>query len=188
MAGVSWKFLNFHGVLQRFPSITQANSQVCFRWMSNCVIWIAWREFGETPHVKYCGRKWVTNLSFGYPENLSLTFKLFHYVESLFALNVSSSERRKKMFFSWKVSKFLHAALFANAMKVDVCEFQVKNYAILRLRLRKPIVSISSQIPYYPKAIYGQKKIKGIDFSTLAMKWRFNCSIFPNRRSYSGYH
>ena len=37
-AGVSWKFLNFHGVLQRFPSITQANSQVCFRWMSNCVI------------------------------------------------------------------------------------------------------------------------------------------------------
>ena len=92
------------------------------------------------------------------------------------------------MFFSWKVSKFLHAALFANAMKVDVCEFQVKNYAILRLRLWKPIVSISSQIPYYPKAIYGQKKIKGIDFSTLAMKWRFNCSIFPNRRSYSGYH
>ena len=29
-----WKFLNFDGVLQR----TQANSQVCFKWMSKCVI------------------------------------------------------------------------------------------------------------------------------------------------------
>ena len=31
---------------------------------------------------------------------------------------------------SWKVSKFLHAASFANARKVDVSEFQVKNVAI----------------------------------------------------------
>ena len=39
------------------------------------------------------------------------------------------------------------------------------------------------------KAIYGQKKkIKEIDFSTLSMKLRFNCSIFPDLRSYSGYH
>ena len=30
--------LNFDGVLHRFPSTTQANSQVCFKWMSRCVI------------------------------------------------------------------------------------------------------------------------------------------------------
>ena len=33
----------------------------------------------------------------------------------------------KEFFCSWKVSKFLHEALFANARKVDVSEFQVKN-------------------------------------------------------------
>ena len=36
--GLPWKFLNFDGVLQRLHSITQANSQVCFKWMSKCVI------------------------------------------------------------------------------------------------------------------------------------------------------
>ena len=33
----------------------------------------------------------------------------------------------KEFFCSWKVSKFLHAASFANARKVNVSEFQVKN-------------------------------------------------------------
>ena len=37
-AGLPWKFLNFDGVLQRFPSKTQANSLVCFKWMPNCMI------------------------------------------------------------------------------------------------------------------------------------------------------
>ena len=37
-ACLQWKFLNFDGVLHRFPLITQANSQVCFKWMSKCVI------------------------------------------------------------------------------------------------------------------------------------------------------
>ena len=32
------KFLNFDCVLQRFPSITQANSQERFQWISKCVI------------------------------------------------------------------------------------------------------------------------------------------------------
>ena len=42
------------------------------------------------------------------------------------ALKVSFSER-KRIFCSWKVSKFIHAASFANARKVNVSEFQVKN-------------------------------------------------------------
>ena len=33
----------------------------------------------------------------------------------------------KEFFCSWKESKFLHAASFANARKVNVSEFQVKN-------------------------------------------------------------
>ena len=64
--GLPWKFLNFNGVLHRCPSITQANSQVCFEWIS--VIEIAWREFEAIPHVKYCRRKLETNLSFCYTE------------------------------------------------------------------------------------------------------------------------
>ena len=42
---------------------------------------MALREFGVIPHVKYCRRKWVTNLSFCYHENLSLVFELFQYDE-----------------------------------------------------------------------------------------------------------
>ena len=30
-AGLPRKFLNFDGVLQKFPAITQTSSQVCFR-------------------------------------------------------------------------------------------------------------------------------------------------------------
>ena len=33
----------------------------------------------------------------------------------------------KEFFWSWKVSKFLHADSFANARKVDVSEYQIKN-------------------------------------------------------------
>ena len=80
-AGLPWKFLNFDGVLRRLHSITQANSQVCFKWMSKCVIYIALRESGVIPHVKCCRRKWVTNWNFSYPENLSLIFELFQYDE-----------------------------------------------------------------------------------------------------------
>ena len=81
IAGLPWKFLNFDGVLRRLHSVTQANSQVCFKWMSKCVIYITLREFGVIPHVKCCRRKWVTKLNFSYPENLSLIFELFQYDE-----------------------------------------------------------------------------------------------------------
>ena len=36
--GLPWNFFNFNAVLPTFPSISQANSQECFRWMSKCVI------------------------------------------------------------------------------------------------------------------------------------------------------
>ena len=96
-AGLPWKFLNFNGVLRRLHSITQANSQVCLKWMSKCVIQIALREFGVIPHVKYCRRKWVTNLSFCCPENLSLIFELFQYDELRYC---------PESIFSWKKNSF----------------------------------------------------------------------------------
>ena len=37
-AGLPWNFLYFDAVLQRFPLISQANSQEFFRWMSKFVI------------------------------------------------------------------------------------------------------------------------------------------------------
>ena len=60
----------------------QANSQVCFIWMSKCVISLGWREFEVIPHVKFCRRKWVINLSFRYRENLFLVFYLFQFDKS----------------------------------------------------------------------------------------------------------
>ena len=36
-------------------------------------------------------------------------------------------EEEEEFFCSLKVSKFLHAASFANARKVDIAEFKVKN-------------------------------------------------------------
>ena len=65
--------------------------------MSKCVIEIALREFGVIPHVKYCRRKRVSNLSFCYPENLSLIFELFQYDELRYCPE-SISKWKKKNF------------------------------------------------------------------------------------------
>ena len=59
------------------------------------------------------------------------------------ALNVFSTERKGVVLLIGGV-QFLCAALFANARKVNVSEFQVKNWAILRLRLFK-----KTNINYY---------------------------------------
>ena len=78
--------------------------------------------------------------------------------------------KEEELFYWWKMSKFLLAALFANAARrVDVSKFRVENTAILRLRPRKPIFLLFSKIKnlfarttyirllIYLKAIYGQK-------------------------------
>ena len=71
----------------------------------------------------------------------------------------------KEFFCSWKASKFLDAASFANARKVNVSEFQVKkNFGGI----------IYFRFLIYLKAIYEQK-MKEIDFSTLATK--LHCKI-----------
>ena len=83
--------------------------------------------------------------------------------------------KEEELFYWWKVSKFLLAALFANATRVDVSKFRVENTAILRLRPRKLIFltflenkRLFARTTYirlliYLKAIYGQK-MKEIDF------------------------
>ena len=119
-AGLPWKFLNFYGVLQRLHWITQASSQVCFKWMSKCVIWIAWREFGVTLHVKYFRRKWVTNLSFCHPKIYLSFLNYFSTTSFAIALKVSFGGR-KRIF------------LFMESVQSSLCdfvckrEFQVKN-------------------------------------------------------------
>ena len=74
--------------------------------------------------------------------------------------------KEEELFYWWKVSKFLLAALFANARRVDVSKFRVENTAILRLRPRKPIFLLFSKIKGflreqrtldYISTIYGQK-------------------------------
>ena len=99
----------------------------------------------------------------------------------------------KEFFCSWKESKFLRAASFANARKVNVSEFQVKKLGqsetptsktdllIFLTNKTLPAGTIYFRFLIYLKAIWEQK-IKEIDFSTLATKLRF-WSIFPDRRS-----
>ena len=139
-ADLPWTFLNFDGVLRRLHSITQANFQVCFKWMSTCVIEIALREFGVKPRVKNCRRKWVTNLSFCYPENLSLIFELFQY-DKLCCCPES--------IFWWKKKNFSVQGKCPNSSmrlrlqtqgKLMLANFRVKIRGSLRLRHRKPIL------------------------------------------------
>ena len=88
------------------------------------------------------------------------------------------------------MSKFLLAALFANAKRVDEgANFELKirpfetpttKSDILTFLENKRLFARTTYIRLliYLKAIYGQK-MKAIDFSTLATRW----SIFPDRRS-----
>ena len=63
------------------------------------------------------------------------------------ALKVSSMEsKEEELFYCWKVSKFLLAAFFANARRVDVSKFWVERTAILRLRPPKLIFLRFSKI------------------------------------------
>ena len=98
--------------------------------------------------------------------------------------------KEEEIFYCWKVSKFLLAALFVNARRVDVSKFGVEKMAILRLWPQKLIFfpflknkRLFARRTYislliYLKAIYRQK-MNEIDFSTLATHW----SIFPDCRS-----
>lgn len=87
---------------------------------------------------------------------------------------------KEKELFCWReVSKFLRAALFSNARKVEVSEFQVKNYAILRLniliflpnktdkRLLAGTIDIAFFFFFLPKSyLWTKQKMKEMYFST----------------------
>ena len=91
----------------------------------------------------------------------------------------------REFFCSWKESKFLHAASFANARIVNVSELgqsetpTSKTDLLIFLTNKKLSAgTIYFRFLIYLKAIYEQK-MKEIDFSTLATKLRF-WSIFPD--------
>ena len=94
-------------------------------WNNKKRIWVI-------PDVKYCLRKWVTNLNFCHPVNLSLILKIISVQPASLLSRKYLLVEGKEFFCSWKVSKFLHPASFVNARKVDVSEFQVKNYSQTR--------------------------------------------------------
>ena len=86
------------------------------------------------------------------------------------------------------MSKFLHAASFANARKVNVSELRQSGTPTSKTDLLIFLTNkkLSAGTIYFRffinlKAVYKQK-MKEIDFSTLATKVRF-WSIFPDRRS-----
>ena len=69
-----------------------------------------------------CVYVYIRGLSFGYRENLFFFFELFKFDKSRY-FPESYSKSEKKIVLLWEVSKFVHAALVANASKVDVSEF-----------------------------------------------------------------
>ena len=85
--------------------------------MSKCVIWIGWREFGVIPHVEFCRRKWVRNLSLVVVKTYSSFLNLYSSNSLVISLKVSSSVR--------KISPCA-AALFANARKLMLANFRLK--------------------------------------------------------------
>ena len=90
------------------------------------LIKLGWRKFGVRPQVKYCRQKWVINLSFRYHESLFLIFEVFQFNESRCFPESIFQWIEKELFCWWEVSKFLCAALFVNARKVDVSDFRLK--------------------------------------------------------------
>ena len=103
--------LQFDGVLQRFPSITQANSQIQpasklsylgerSESRKNAQASVLARlallaQIGEL--ARRLPRYVLTNLSFCYPENLSIIFELFQYDELRYY---------PESIFQWKKKKF----------------------------------------------------------------------------------
>ena len=59
---------------------------------------------------------------------LSLIFKIISVRPASLLSRKYLLVEGKEFFCSWILSKFLHPASFANARKVDVSEFQVKDY------------------------------------------------------------
>ena len=110
----NWKCLhNYHWPTMKIPELRWCLPEMSFnnpsqfpgfffKWMSKCVIYIAWREFGGIPHVKYCRRKWVTNCyKFLFSWNLSLVHFLIISVRLSFAIALKlSSSGSKRSFLS----------------------------------------------------------------------------------------
>ena len=65
---------------------------------------------------------YVRGLSFGYRENLFLFFELFKFDKSRYFPESYSNSEKKIVPLMGSV-QFIHAALVANASKVDVTEF-----------------------------------------------------------------
>ena len=97
----------------------------------------------------------------------------------------------KEFFWSWKLSKFLHADSFANARKVDVSEYHVKilgqsDFLIFLTNNRLLAGTIYIRFLIYLKAVYEQK-MKEIYFLTLATKLRFWSSLLNFQQNLQGW-
>ena len=183
---------DFDAFVLRLPKGTQANSQVCFRWMSKW--WInEYRENLELYHTKknaaennYYSKVFVTVKTCSSFLNLLVQGVLILFWKYLLV-------KEEELFCLWKVSKFLLATLFANARSVDVSKLRVEKKAILRLRPRKQIFLLFSkkkvfcennlhQITYLPKAIMDRKWRKWI-FQLLPLDGRYFLTVALNSLS-----
>ena len=99
--------------------------------------------------------------------------------------------KEEELFYWWKVSKFLLAALFANARRVDVSKFRVEKTAILRLRPRKLIFLLFSKIKAFLREqitsdylsrqkIFMNKKWRKSIFQLLPLNCRYFLTVALN--------
>ena len=94
--------------------------------------------------------------------------------------------KEEELFYWWKGSKFLLAALFTNARRVDVSKFRVENTTILRLRARKLIFLLSSIIKGFLREQLTSRGDFGIFLGTKFGKYFFgyaktSCQKATNR-------
>ena len=93
--------------------------------------------------------------------------------------------KEEELFYWWDVFKFLLAALFANARRVDVIKFPVWNRAILRLQPWKRIsLTFLQNKRFFARTLFTSDYLSTLKLSMDKNKWNqiLNswCSIFPD--------
>ena len=165
---------DFDALVWRLPSGTQAYSQVCFGWMSKCVIRRGLKKFGALPHknnylikffvcVKTC-TSFLNNVS---STSLDIALKVF-------------SRQRRRVVLLMRPNFSLRVCLWARG-ELMLTNFGLKTDLLTFLENKRLFArTVYFRLLIYLKAIYWQK-MKEIDFSTAATR----CSIYLDRPSLS---
>ena len=137
--------LSFGGCLQESKLILRYVLDECLNvWINDD--WENLRLYNNSTTCRIKPQKTTTKLKFLSPWKPVNLFWIMSGQRDSILLWKYLLAKEEEFIYWWKVSKFLLPALFANARRVDVSKFRVKNKAILRLRSRKQLFFLFSKI------------------------------------------